>query len=44
MDEISKAVVVALLRAGRCRHGNEIIGRFLTPLNSLTTMGASEPT
>jgi hypothetical protein len=39
LDEISKAVVVALLRAGVV--GMEtIIGRFLTPLNSLRTMRA----
>src|SRR5439155_12701586 len=39
VDEISKAVVVALLRAGRSRHGNDH-RRFLTPLNSLRTMRA----
>src|SRR5262249_43227447 len=42
VDEISKAVVVALLRAGVGM--GMIIGRFLTPLNSLRTTGVSEPT
>jgi hypothetical protein len=42
LDEMPKAVVVALLRAGRGRH-ETIIGRFLTPLNSRGRRGA-EPT
>ena len=37
--EIPKPVVVAVLRAGRSRHG-KIIGRSLTPLNSARTFRA----
>jgi hypothetical protein len=43
MDEIPKAVVVALLPAGRGRHGT-MIGRFITPLKPSGTGGESEPT
>jgi hypothetical protein len=42
LDEIPKAVVVALLPAGRGRHGHNH-RPFITPLNSSRTIGASEP-
>jgi hypothetical protein len=42
LDEMPKAVVIALLPAGRGRH-ETIIGFLLTPLNSRGRWGASEP-